>query len=88
MEKKERFLIFAEEAEASDVTTTVSNVRKDLTEWQEKHATIVLTTVKVGSFYFSSMLFFFHAQSQFCIKFNSYILVLLLLFCLMTDFSS
>ncbi|XP_030956849.1 uncharacterized protein LOC115979040 [Quercus lobata] len=35
-----------EEAEASDVTTTVSNVRKDLTEWQEKHATIVLTTVK------------------------------------------
>ncbi|KAF3952149.1 hypothetical protein CMV_022268 [Castanea mollissima] len=36
-----------EEAEASDVTTTVSNVRKDLTEWQEKHATIVLTTVKV-----------------------------------------
>lgn len=36
-----------EEAEASDMTTTtVSNVRKDLTEWQEKHATIVLTTVK------------------------------------------
>ncbi|KAL0003606.1 hypothetical protein SO802_011167 [Lithocarpus litseifolius] len=36
-----------EEAEASDVTTTTgSNVRKDLTEWQEKHATIVLTTVK------------------------------------------
>ncbi|XP_050277608.1 uncharacterized protein LOC126719083 [Quercus robur] len=35
-----------EEAEASNVTTTVSNVRKDLTEWQEKHATIVLTTVK------------------------------------------
>lgn len=50
---------FAEEAEASDVATTVSNVRKDLTEWQEKHATIVLTTVKVGSFHcFSfSMLF-------------------------------
>lgn len=35
-----------EEAEASDVATTGSNVRKDLTEWQEKHATMVLTTVK------------------------------------------
>ncbi|KAG6708713.1 uncharacterized protein LOC122313562 isoform X1 [Carya illinoinensis] len=34
------------EAEASDVATTASNVRKDLTEWQEKHATMVLTTVK------------------------------------------
>ncbi|KAG2706877.1 hypothetical protein I3843_05G110900 [Carya illinoinensis] len=36
----------AEEAEASDVATTASNVRKDLSEWQEKHATVVLTTVK------------------------------------------
>ncbi|KAB1206760.1 hypothetical protein CJ030_MR7G013493 [Morella rubra] len=36
----------AEEAEASDVATTATNVRKDLTEWQEKHATMVLTTVK------------------------------------------
>ncbi|GMY25792.1 BSD domain-containing protein [Fagus crenata] len=35
-----------EEAEASDVSTTSSNVRKDLNEWQEKHATIVLTSVK------------------------------------------
>ncbi|XP_041013222.1 uncharacterized protein LOC121256480 isoform X2 [Juglans microcarpa x Juglans regia] len=35
-----------EEAEASDVATTASNVRKDLSEWQEKHATVVLTTVK------------------------------------------
>ncbi|KAJ4838503.1 hypothetical protein Tsubulata_030463, partial [Turnera subulata] len=32
------------EPEAS--LTTPSNVRKDLTEWQEKHATLVLTTVK------------------------------------------
>lgn len=38
----------AEEAEASDVATTASNVRKDLSEWQEKHATVVLTTVKVN----------------------------------------
>ncbi|XP_059448626.1 uncharacterized protein LOC132179850 [Corylus avellana] len=35
-----------DEAEASDVATTGSNVRKDLTEWQEKHATMVLTSVK------------------------------------------
>lgn len=41
----------AEEAEASDVATTATNVRKDLTEWQEKHATMVLTTVKVSSMY-------------------------------------
>ncbi|PQQ17041.1 uncharacterized protein Pyn_14747 [Prunus yedoensis var. nudiflora] len=32
--------------EVSEVPTTASNVRKDLTEWQEKHATFVLTTVK------------------------------------------
>ncbi|PON79779.1 BSD domain containing protein [Parasponia andersonii] len=30
----------------SETLTTASNVRKDLTEWQEKHATLVLTTVK------------------------------------------
>lgn len=35
--------------EVSEVPTTASNVRKDLTEWQEKHATFVLTTVKVSS---------------------------------------
>lgn len=35
-----------DEAEISDVPTTASNVRKDLTEWQERHATLVLTTVK------------------------------------------
>ncbi|KAG6601361.1 hypothetical protein SDJN03_06594, partial [Cucurbita argyrosperma subsp. sororia] len=32
--------------EASDVAVTASNVRKDLTEWQEQHATLVLTNVK------------------------------------------
>ncbi|KAM1517719.1 hypothetical protein ACFX11_021076 [Malus domestica] len=32
--------------EVSDVPTAASNVRKDLTEWQERHATLVLTTVK------------------------------------------
>ncbi|KAG7949865.1 hypothetical protein I3843_13G085200 [Carya illinoinensis] len=36
------------EAEASDGATTASNMRKDLLEWQEKHATVVLTTVKVA----------------------------------------
>ncbi|KAH9772237.1 BSD domain-containing protein [Citrus sinensis] len=35
-----------DEAEASDVPNTTSNVRKDLTGWQERHATLVLATVK------------------------------------------
>ncbi|KAL5553800.1 hypothetical protein UlMin_041201 [Ulmus minor] len=35
----------ADEAQP-DVATTASNVRKDLSEWQEKHATLVLTHVK------------------------------------------
>ncbi|KAK8659344.1 hypothetical protein V6N13_029548 [Hibiscus sabdariffa] len=35
-----------EETEPSDATVTGSNVRKDLSEWQERHATLVLTTVK------------------------------------------
>ncbi|XWS64155.1 hypothetical protein CRYUN_Cryun06bG0162300 [Craigia yunnanensis] len=35
-----------DEQEASDATNTGSNVRKDLSEWQERHATLVLTTVK------------------------------------------
>nr|DAD35123.1 TPA_asm: hypothetical protein HUJ06_005763 [Nelumbo nucifera] len=34
-----------DEPEITDVPT-VSNVRKDLTEWQERHATLVLSTVK------------------------------------------
>ncbi|CAN6447719.1 unnamed protein product [Victoria cruziana] len=34
-----------DEAKTSDVPT-VSNVRQDLTEWQAKHATLVLSTVK------------------------------------------
>lgn len=37
-----------DESEGSDVTTVGSNVRKDLNEFQEKHATLVLTTVKVN----------------------------------------
>ncbi|KAJ8760571.1 hypothetical protein K2173_015238 [Erythroxylum novogranatense] len=36
-------------AEPSDVPTAASNVRKDLTEWQERHATLVLSTVKAIS---------------------------------------
>ncbi|KAF9677269.1 hypothetical protein SADUNF_Sadunf08G0090400 [Salix dunnii] len=35
-----------DEGEPSDVETKESNVRKDLSEWQERHATLVLTTVK------------------------------------------
>ncbi|XVF43290.1 hypothetical protein PTKIN_Ptkin02bG0028200 [Pterospermum kingtungense] len=35
-----------DEPEPSDATTTEPNVRKDLSEWQERHATLVLTTVK------------------------------------------
>ncbi|XP_050372169.1 uncharacterized protein LOC126790076 [Argentina anserina] len=40
------FPIQDEAEEVADVATTASNVRKDLTEWQERHATLVLTTVK------------------------------------------
>ncbi|CAH8253533.1 unnamed protein product [Arabidopsis lyrata] len=32
--------------EVADVTTNSSNVRKDLSDWQERHATLVLTSVK------------------------------------------
>ncbi|KAJ6689738.1 hypothetical protein OIU85_006089 [Salix viminalis] len=39
-------LLMFDEGEPSDVETTESNVRKDLSEWQERHATLVLTTVK------------------------------------------
>uniref|UniRef100_A0A1J3JBF3 BSD domain-containing protein n=1 Tax=Noccaea caerulescens TaxID=107243 RepID=A0A1J3JBF3_NOCCA len=35
-----------ESSEVSDLTTTASNVRKDLSEWQERHATLVLGSVK------------------------------------------
>lgn len=42
---------FADDTELSDVPA-VSNVRQDLTEWQEKHANLVLSTVKVTSFFF------------------------------------
>ncbi|KAL6192921.1 hypothetical protein ACLB2K_034007 [Fragaria x ananassa] len=40
------FPIQDEAEEVNEVPTTTSNVRKDLTEWQERHATLVLTTVK------------------------------------------
>jgi len=49
-----------DETEVSDVATVGSNVRKDLNEFQEKHATLVLTTVKVNSlFIFFNFIFFF-----------------------------
>ncbi|KAK9906249.1 hypothetical protein M0R45_002676 [Rubus argutus] len=40
------FPIPDEVEEVFEVPTMASNVRKDLTEWQERHATLVLTTVK------------------------------------------
>jgi uncharacterized HAD superfamily protein len=36
-----------ESSEVSDLETSASNVRKDLSEWQERHATLVLGSVKV-----------------------------------------
>ncbi|KAH1161918.1 hypothetical protein AAZX31_01G060300 [Glycine max] len=42
----QNFPLSSDESEGSDVTTVGSNVRKDLNEFQEKHATLVLTTVK------------------------------------------
>ncbi|XP_061363143.1 uncharacterized protein LOC133306776 [Gastrolobium bilobum] len=42
----QNFPLNPEESEASDVPTVATNVRKDLNEFQEKHATLVLTTVK------------------------------------------
>ncbi|KAK7309914.1 hypothetical protein RJT34_07037 [Clitoria ternatea] len=42
----QNFPLSSDESEASDVATVASNVRKDLNEFQEKHATLVLTTVK------------------------------------------
>jgi len=44
------------ESEGSDVAT--SNVRKDLNEFQEKHATLVLTTVKVNAYFYEIFSFF------------------------------
>ncbi|KAK8567480.1 hypothetical protein V6N13_105447 [Hibiscus sabdariffa] len=35
-----------DEPEPSDASTAGTNVRKDLSEWQERHATLVLTTVE------------------------------------------
>ncbi|XP_027361477.1 uncharacterized protein LOC113869379 [Abrus precatorius] len=42
----QNFPLSSDESEASDVATVASNVRKDLNEFQEKHATLVLTSVK------------------------------------------
>ncbi|KAM7487537.1 hypothetical protein LguiB_025021 [Lonicera macranthoides] len=35
-----------DDLQASDTASVSSNVRQDLSEWQQKHATLVLTTVK------------------------------------------
>lgn len=40
----------ADDTELLSDVPTVSNVRHDLTEWQERHANLVLSTVKVLSF--------------------------------------
>ncbi|KAK7407455.1 hypothetical protein VNO78_09398 [Psophocarpus tetragonolobus] len=42
----QNFPLTSDEPEGSDVATVGSNVRKDLNEFQERHATLVLTTVK------------------------------------------
>ncbi|KAL9325081.1 hypothetical protein ACSQ67_005726 [Phaseolus vulgaris] len=42
----QNFPLSSDESEGSDAATAGSNVRKDLNEFQEKHATLVLTTVK------------------------------------------
>ncbi|KAE9605613.1 hypothetical protein Lal_00025414 [Lupinus albus] len=42
----QHFPLNNDESEGSGVPTVASNVRKDLNEFQEKHATLVLTTVK------------------------------------------
>ncbi|TKY69513.1 hypothetical protein E2542_SST05789 [Spatholobus suberectus] len=42
----QNFPLSSDESEGSDAATVGSNVRKDLNEFQEKHATLVLTTVK------------------------------------------
>jgi len=53
-----------DESEVSDVTTVGSNVRKDLNEFQEKHATLVLTTVKVNWIHLFN--FFFKKLDPLC----------------------
>ncbi|CAE5963503.1 unnamed protein product [Arabidopsis arenosa] len=40
------FPVQDESSEVSDLETSASNVRKDLSEWQERHATLVLGSVK------------------------------------------
>ncbi|KFK41331.1 hypothetical protein AALP_AA2G116000 [Arabis alpina] len=40
------FPVQDESSEVSDLETSESNVRKDLSEWQERHATLVLGSVK------------------------------------------
>ncbi|KAJ0048320.1 hypothetical protein Pint_16306 [Pistacia integerrima] len=52
-----------DDSEITDVPTE-SNVRKDLNEWQEKHATLVLSTVKVEKMH-ASMLLFAHRNMIF-----------------------
>lgn len=42
------WILCADDSEVSDIPTE-SNVRKDLNEWQVKHASLVLSTVKVSS---------------------------------------
>lgn len=54
-------LLLDEEAANFDGGTGAGNVRKDLSEWQERHATLVLSKVKV---------FFFNPISQFGSRFS------------------
>lgn len=58
------------ESEASDVPTSASNVRKDLNEFQEKHANLVLTTVKVNSMF---LYFIFVRFLNLCVLYSFYV---------------
>lgn len=63
------------ESEASDVPTSGSNVRKDLNEFQEKHANLVLTTVKVNSDYIFYILLLFCICVIICIIYCDYFIM-------------
>lgn len=41
------FLLFVDDDMEGSYVATVSNVRQDLSEWQQRHATLVLTIIKV-----------------------------------------
>jgi len=57
----------ADEDESSyteEVESTSTRVRKDLSQWQERHAVLILSNVKVSFFFFffNSKCFFFSSD--------------------------